>query len=199
MIRPQDYEWAEELAVKKLRSIGRIADNAPTYYTTLTSDIQHLLTQTVSPTALYLRTQPDLISILPTSKIPVFLFEVKSWKHPTGNLPIEAFPFGVSHILSNCNINILYLAVKDENEIRGEFVQKIKNPEEIRVPFERWADDERERLKRHINTLFPECKISDVPWRGGSGDPYFLIPKTEVEGWSLVENIETIKQLQIGE
>lgn len=194
MIKPRDFAWAEDLAIQKLQKMGRVVDKAPTYHSSLNEETQNRLIRTISPTALYIRTLPDLISVLETSKIPVFLFEVKAWKRK--NLAVEAFPFGISRVLAGYNINILYLAVKIDGEIRGEFVEKINLPKEIRIP-ERWNDDERKRFRIYLSGLFPESRITEVQWTGGGGDPYFLIPKIEVDNWSLIDEIDTIKQTHL--
>lgn len=207
MIDPNDFTWAEDLAIQKLRNMGRIVERLPKYHSkykcfkcgeeimALSEEMRRILTQSISPTALYIRTVPDLLSILLSSKIPVFLFEVKSWTHKTGNIAIEAFPFGISRVLAEYNINILYLAVKNGEEIRGEFVEKIALPKEITIPITRWSGDDRERLKKYLNRLFPDCSVKDATKQsGGSGDPYFLVFEKEINKWSLIDEIDTIKQ-----
>lgn len=209
VINPEDFSDEEDWAIQKLRSIGRIVERLPKYHSkykcpkcgeeimALSEEMQVLLKQSISPTGLYIRTVPDLLSILSTSKIPVFLFEVKSWRHKSGNIPIEAFPFGISRVLAEYNVNILYLAVKNEMEIRGKFVEEVALPKEITIPT-RWSDDDRERLKRYLNRLFPNTLIKDATKpTGGSGDPYFLIFEKELNTWPLIDEIDTIKQAHL--
>lgn len=215
---PEKYEWCENVAVKQLRMMGRFADKLPQYYSRciecgnhlLTNEMMDILTHSVSPTALGIRTQPDLFSMTYyETKIPAFRFEVKSWTNPSGNVAVEAIPFGRSKITADrLGDNILYLFVKTVSEIRGEFVEKIDWPNEINISLyhmingfakRRWDDNQAKQLEIYLKNIFPMSEVifSDKPIIKGSCDPWFLIKEKVIKSYSLLDRIDTIKQTKI--
>ena len=188
MIEPKKYEWAEKIAIEKLKSMGRHTVYAPTYHL-LNSETKHLLSNISLPTSLFIRTLPDLISISTNSKIPIFLVEVKSWTR--SNIAIEALQFGINKLLSNYDIKILYLAVKAKDEIRGRFVQDIPMPKLIIIPTERWNKYQRNVFKKCFMKLFPNSAIKEEDeTERGSKDPYFLILEKDIEGWMTIDELK---------
>lgn len=133
----------------------------------------HLL-QYIDPTSKFIRARPDLIGVVSYKKTCNFMLELKSGDLRYPNFSVEADAFNNSRKYATQHDDVLAVTAFVDistKDCKAAWTLDIK-PWKIRVPNR--PSDGVQNYKR-MKSLFDNVEMCD--YRGGSGTPYFLVPK----------------------
>jgi hypothetical protein len=144
-----------------------------------------LLTQS-DPTSIMLRFRPDRVQVKPG--VRTVLCEVKSEAQGRPNFAIEFYSWQAATMWNRSGRHVMYAMVDVQNEkVFACWAENIPSPHIIRVP-KRW---DFEKHMQQLQREAPWAELLPVEHTGGSGTPYFLVPKNSKYLWPLDAFIET--------
>jgi hypothetical protein len=149
-------------------------------------DCWELLLAQSDPTSIMLRFRPDRVQIKPGAR--AVLCEVKSEAQGHPNFAIEFYSWLAATMWNRSGHHVMYaLADLRSGKVSACWAEDIPPPFVVRVP-RRWDHG------KHISRLQREAHWAElllVEHKGGSGTPYFLVPKNSEYLWPLDMFIET--------
>lgn len=142
-----------------------------------------------TPIGLLLRSQPDMIL---RANYGLEIIEAKAVEDAWANVAIEAWQFTYLYELcKDFGVNTQYVFGWPDNEkLVGVIASVIDLPiiRFYRPPrFNRWPNMLRESLSQRISYYYPNIEIKNLEdGHGGSGDPYFVFPKSSLLGFQTI-------------
>jgi hypothetical protein len=131
-----------------------------------------LLTAQADPTSIMLRFRPDLVLVKPG--VRTVMCEVKSEAQGYVNFAVEFNSWRAATIWNRSGRHVMYALVDLRDErVSACWADDIPRPATVRVP-RRW---DWEKHKSFLQRGAPWANLEVVNHAGGSGTPYFLIPK----------------------
>lgn len=151
-----------------------------TYHDVMPKDVKTRLSRVFTFTSLYVRGRADRLAIHNTKDI-VFEWEAKTHANSKySDLTIEVLPLLHHFIKSWLNVRCLYVISVNGKE-GGFWVDALPPIREIRIPNSLNWEPLHGQLLEAINFVFHNPKIINPSPSNGSGDPFVVIDKTEVE------------------
>lgn len=183
-INPNDPEHKElEVSATKWLEQNEFLCTCATYHEVMSENIQYILQQRHSSTALYIRGRADRLAI--HKRLPIeFEYECKTHKSAEkDDLLIEMVPVAFHLAKSELGVRCLYIYRSRLGQEYGFWMHKNEMPKirEIHIPH-RWnnAPNLAANFKHIAKVAFPNVPIQVGVQVRGTGDPYLIINRSEV-------------------
>lgn len=176
------HKSLEDLVNDYLKLHGYITASA-TYHDVMPVEVRNRLMRIFTPTSLYIRGRADRIAVH-TRSDNVFEWEAKTHvSNKYNDLTIELLP--LAHHLRKSEwpflVKCLYIFSVNGRE-GGFWTDNLPKIREIWIPRMQRNNDEqfREWMFDMANKYFPDVKVIDNTYVGGSGDPFVIIDKSTI-------------------
>lgn len=188
-----EHSQLETDATEYLTAAGFVVAEAP-YHATMAEEDVEALQQTVTPTALYIRSRADRIAI---RQSPPLVFEWEAKTHTTNkrhDCTLEALPVAIHLLKAQLDIRCLYVYRDPYKGYEvGFWIHDFPEVRVIMIP-DRWGDAWTAWFQGVFSNFFPGVKIVDRIKTRGSGDPFLIIDESiirELPGWTdLIDRIK---------
>lgn len=166
-----------------LTARGFIVEHKNTYHDAFDPKTVQLLQKINTPAALSIRGRADKVAVHTTRPI-VFEYDAKSHVSQTHhNLTLEAMPLAHHVLDSHIGARCLYVITDASGQDRGFWTIKGLPIGKIHIP-DRWSAQETADFEKYFKSVFKGVPIHTGTKSYGSGDPFVIIDRKQVEQMS---------------
>jgi hypothetical protein len=152
-----------------------------TYHETYAPALRRILQRTFEPTSLYIRAKADRVAAHRTLPL-VFEWDAKTHKSSQyADCTLEVLPIALHLANAAFDVRCLYAY---HNPFTGHecgfWIHDMPRVRAIHIP-DRWTPPLKKWFGMMFFSYFPDTPVRETRWRGGSGDPYLIIDRYDVE------------------